>query len=45
MSICVPENLPVQAPVPASEARLRGDRDGQDWGGRLVPALPPGSEH
>ena len=45
MSIRLPENLPVQAPVPASEARLRGDRDGQDRGGRLVPALSPGSEH
>ena len=45
MSLRLPENLSVQAPLQESQARLRGGGDGQDWGWRLVPALPPRTEH
>ena len=45
MPVCLPAYLLVQAPLPPRQARLRGDRDGQDRGGGLVPSLPPRTEH
>ena len=45
-SACLPlPHLLVQAALQEGEAGVRGDGDGEDGGGRLVPALPPGPEY